>query len=250
VDETWIRMMERHPKKTWWIWAFLNQQNVYFEAHDSRAADKARAFFEQSQAKYAVSDAYAGYPRALRGLSIKNAFCWAHARRKFIDAEPNHPQAKPALDEINELFRIERGIRNKDPATRFQIRKARSRPVLERLKSYLMELNVPNVLTIGKARNYVLRHWAELTMFLEDGRIPIDNNAAERSLRGIVLGRKNYLGMHSPRGAKTTAALYTLMESCNRNALDPYKYLWEMTRETLAGQPFPIPAKYAEELNG
>jgi len=248
-DETWIRMMERDPKKTWWIWAFLNEKNAYYEAHDSRAAEKARAFFEKSQAEYAVSDAYAGYPRAMRGLSIKNAFCWAHARRKFVDAEPNHPEARSALDEINELFRIERRIKNKDPTARIQVRKKESTPVLDRLKNYLMELHVPRVLSIGKARNYVLKHWTELTRFMEDGRVPIDNNAAERSLRGIVLGRKNFLGMHSPRGGKTTAALYTLMESCRRNALDPYKYLQEMTREILAGRSFPIPAKYAESFN-
>ena len=246
VDETWIRMMERSPKKTWWIWSFLNKENAYYEAHDSRAAEKARAFFQDSKAEYAVSDAYSGYPRALKGLPIENAFCWAHARRKFREAAENHPEAGPVLEKINELFHIERQIKNKDPAQRRRIRKKKSKPILERLRSYLMELHVPKVLSIGKARNYVLRHWTELTRFLEDGRIPLDNNAAERSLRGVVLGRKNYLGMHSPRGAKTTAAIYTLTESYKRNQIDPYRYLWEMMRATLSGRSFPIAAAYAE----
>jgi len=99
--------------------------------------------------------------------------------------------------------------------------------------------------SLGKARDYMLKYWKELTRFLGDGRVPIDNNLAERGLRGVVLGRKNYYGNHSKRGAKTTSILYSLIESCKLNNVEPSQYLKDTVKVIHFDQPWSTPAEYA-----
>ena len=249
ADETPWKMLEGDEKKNWFMWGFFNNTSSYYEAKNSRATEAAREFIKDSKAEYLMSDAYSGYSRVTQGTKIKNAFCMAHARRKFVEAEPNYPEALPFVDLIGELYQLEREMKDRSPPEKKQIRQEKSRPILDKIQTQLFALQVLPQSSIGKARNYLLKHWTELTRFLEDGRLPIDNNLSERGLRGIVLGRKNYYGNHSRRGAHTTAVLYSVIETCKLNRLDPYRYLLETVQAILNDQPFFTPAQYVAKYS-
>ncbi len=246
ADETPWKLLEGDDKKNWFLWGFFNARSSYYEAHDSRAGKVAGDFLEECQAAYLVSDAYSGYAECTKASKIKNAYCMAHARRKWIEAEPHYPEATPVIDWIGELYEIERELKNHSADMRLVGRLKRSKPLLKQINDYLLALNVLPKSSIGKARRYLLKHWQQLTRFLDDGRIPVDNNLAERGLRGPVVGRKNYYGNHSKRGAETTAILYSIIESCKLNGIDPYRYLKQTLRAILCEQPFLTPVEFAK----
>lgn len=175
------------------------------------------------------ADAYAGFEQIYEADRIQEAACWAHVRRKFYDLVVAHKSevAQEALRRIGELYAIEADIRGKQPAERRQVRNERSRPLLESLKQWLEE-------TLGKlskksdtalAVRYALGRWEALLHYLDDGRLEIDNNAAERALRAVALGRKNYLFAGSDRGGERAAAIYSLIGTAKLNGLDPEAYL-------------------------
>jgi transposase len=175
------------------------------------------------------ADAYAGYERVYESGGIQEAACWAHVRRKFYDLLVAHksPVAAAAVERIAELYAIEKEIRGRLPEERREIRNTRSRPLLESLKQWLEE-------TLGKlsrksdtalAVRYALGRWEALMRYCNDGHLEIDNNAAERSLRAVVLGRKNYLFNGSDAGGERAAAIYSLISSAKLNGLNPEAYL-------------------------
>jgi transposase len=174
------------------------------------------------------ADGYAGFNELYRG-DITEAACWAHARRKFFDicVTAKSETAEEALMRIGELYAIEDAIRGRPPDERRAVRQTRSAPILNALKPWLEarrdELSRKSEL--AKAIGYALSRWTALTRFLEDGRLSIDNNAAERAIRGIALGRKNYLFAGSDSGGVRAAAIYSLVETAKLNGLDPEKYL-------------------------
>lgn len=178
------------------------------------------------------ADAYAGFEQIYEAGRIQEAACWAHVRRKFYDLVVAHKSevAQEALRRIGELYAIEADIRGKPPAERRQVRNERSRPLLESLKQWLEE-------TLGKlsrksdttlAVRYSLGRWEALLRYVDDGRLEIDNNAAERALRAVALGRKNYLFAGSDRGGERAAATYSLISTAKLNNLDPERYLREV----------------------
>jgi transposase len=186
------------------------------------------------------ADAYAGYERVYEGGRILEAACWAHDRRKFYDLLVAHksPVAAEAVERIAEIYAIEKEIRGRLPEERREIRNTRSRPLLESLKQWLEE-------TLGKlsrksdtalAVRYALGRWEALLRYCDDGRIEIDNNAAERSLRAVVLGRKNYLFNGSDAGGERAAAIYSLISSAKLNGLNPETYLRNVL-ERIADHP-------------
>ena len=174
------------------------------------------------------ADGYAGFNELYRGEIIEAA-CWAHARRKFFDvqAASGSTIAEEALKRIGDLYRLEEAIRGRPPDERRVARLERSRPILDAMKPWLEarrdELSRKSEL--AKAIGYTLTRWTALSRFLEDGRIEIDNNAAERAIRGVALGRKNYLFAGSDSGGARAAAIYSLVETANLNGLDPERYL-------------------------
>ena len=176
-------------------------------------------------------DGYAAYPAALRG-KVTFAFCWAHVRRGFYELyDPKAPAATPiaaeALRRIAELYLIERDLGGLDADRRRAIRQQRSKPVIDALKPWLEE-NLPKVSRgshLDKALRYALNRWDGLIAFLDDGRIELDNNTVERSMRPIALGRKNHLFAGSDGGAEHWAILVSLIETCKLNAIDPEAYL-------------------------
>ncbi len=176
----------------------------------------------------------------------KNAFCNAHARRKFIEAERNYPEATCVIELYKKLYAIEAETKECQPQERLFERKTRSEPLLKEMVGYVIALNPLPKSAIGKARSYLINHWEGLTAFLAHGTLPIDNNRAERGLRGPVIGRKNFFGNHSRRGAATTAVLYSLIESAKLNGLDLYKYLVNTIDASHRGESMLTPAAYAK----
>ncbi|MGA8345070.1 MAG: IS66 family transposase [Candidatus Sulfotelmatobacter sp.] len=186
------------------------------------------------------ADAYAGYERVYESGRILEAGCWAHVRRKFYDLLVAHksPVAAEAVERIAGLYAIEKEIRGRPAEERREIRNTRSRPLLESLKQWLEE-------TLGKlsrksdtalAVRYALGRWEALIRYCDDGRLEIDNNAAERSLRAVVLGRKNYLFNGSDAGGERAAAIYSLISSAKLNDLNPEAYLRNVL-ERIADHP-------------
>jgi hypothetical protein len=185
------------------------------------------------------ADAYAGFGH-LYGERIREAACWAHARRAFYELhEANQsPVAAEALARIGALYAIEAEIRARPPDERATIRQARAGPLLESLREWLRQTlaRVSKKSELAKAVSYILSRWTALTRYRDDGRIEIDNNAAERSLRAVALGRKNYLFCGSDAGGERAAAIYSLIGTAKLNDIDPEAYL-RYVLERIADHP-------------
>ena len=180
------------------------------------------------------ADGYAGFNKLYATGRILEAACWAHVRRKFHDLYQAHrsPVAKEALERIAQLYGIEQEVRGRSPAERKQIRQARSRPLLEAMHAWLKITlsKLSQKSDVAVAIRYALERWAALVRFSEDGRIEMDNNAAERALRAVALGRKNYLFAGSDAGGERAAAIYSLLGSAKLNGIDPEAYLSSVLR--------------------
>jgi hypothetical protein len=178
------------------------------------------------------ADAYAGFHHLYQDHQIQEACCWAHVRRKFYDLQQAHasPLATEAVQRIGQLYDIEREIRGCSPDERKQARQVRARPVVDAMRTWfevsLRKLSHKS--DVALAIQYALNRWTALTRYLENGQIEIDNNAAERALRAIALGRKNYLFAGSDAGGERAALLYSLIGSAKLNGLDPEAYLREV----------------------
>jgi hypothetical protein len=178
-------------------------------------------------------DGYAGYNNI---PNVTLCGCWAHFRRKADEAIKGLPakqrkagtsKSKELLDRINQLYAIERELKHKTAEDRLAARNLRSRPIAEELRKWLDEI-APSVLPkslFGLAVNYGCQQWAKLTRFLDDGRIDIDNNRAERSIKPFVIGRKNWLFANTPKGARASAVAYSIIETAKENQINPYAYL-------------------------
>jgi transposase len=178
------------------------------------------------------ADAYAGFNQLYENGRIQEAACWAHVRRKFFDLQQAHasPVASEALQRIAALYAIEKEIRGRPAEERQQIRNARARPLLESLRQWF-EATLPKLSRKSDttaAIRYALSRWDALLRYCDDGHIEIDNNAAERALRAVALGRKNYLFAGSDTGGERAAAIYSLIGSAKLNGLDPEAYLREV----------------------
>lgn len=175
------------------------------------------------------ADAYAGFDALYQSGRIQEAACWAHARRKFFELHQAHasPIATEALQRIGALYAIESAIRGAPPAMRRQVRETQAKPLLDALHAWLERegARVSRHSALAEAIGYALNHWPALVRYASDGRIEIDNNAAERALRAVALGRKNFLFSGSDAGGERAAALYSLIGSAKLNALDPEAYL-------------------------
>ncbi|MCR6480858.1 IS66 family transposase [Variovorax sp. ZS18.2.2] len=178
------------------------------------------------------ADAYAGFAKLYADGGIVEASCWAHARRPFWDLHESQGQvpdsiAEQALRRIGALYAIEADIRGRSPEERCHERQTRAGPLLEELFAWLRGMlgQVSVKSELGRAIGYTLTRLRSLTRYRDDGTIEIDNNAAERALRGVSLGRKNYMFMGSDAGGERAAAIYSLVESAKLNGIDPEAYL-------------------------
>lgn len=177
------------------------------------------------------ADAFAGfnalYEDARRGIC--EAACMAHIRRKFYDLDQAHasPVAAEALRRIGELYAIESEVRGRAPDERKQVRQARARPVLDSMREWFesVRAKLSNKSAVTSAIAYALGRWPAMLRYCDDGLLEIDNNAAERALRAVVLGRKNYLFAGSDSGGERAAAIYSLIGTAKLNGIDPEAYL-------------------------
>ena len=186
------------------------------------------------------ADGYAGFHHLYEGGKIHEAACWAHVRRKFYDIQvaTNSEIATEAVQRIGALYDIEREIRGKPAELRCQVRQARGRPLVDELHCWLNEAlaRLSRKSDTAAAIRYALSRWRALTRYLDDGQIEMDNSAAERALRVVALGRKNFLFCGSDAGGDRAAAIYSLLGTAKLNGLDPELYLRSVL-EQIADHP-------------
>jgi transposase len=175
------------------------------------------------------ADGYAGFNAIFERGDVAEAACWAHVRRKFFDVyeASKAPLAREALDRIAALYGIEDLARGQPPDERRRIRQEQAKPRLDTFKTWLIDVStkLSQKTDLAKAIRYTLTRWNALGAYLHDGRIEIDNNAAERAIRPLALGRKNYLFAGSDSGGERAAAIYSLIETAKMNGLNPEAYL-------------------------
>ena len=178
------------------------------------------------------ADAFAGYDALFADGQVVEAACWAHARRKYYEIHKGQGEmpgtlAHQALLRIGALYAIEKDIRGKSAEERQRQRQSRAKPLVEALHGWLQQAlgQISAKSSMAQAIGYSLNHWQALVRFVDDGHIEMDNNAAERALRAVVLGRKNYLHFGSDAGGERAAVIYTLIGSCKLGGIDPQAYL-------------------------
>lgn len=178
-------------------------------------------------------DGYAGYNRLIApersGPDIRLAYCWAHARRKLVEITRtgSTPIAAEGVKRIGELYRIEAELRDLDADARLAGRQARSAPLIADMRTWLTHhrARVAGKSPLGEALTYIAKYWDGLCAYLTDGRVEMDNNTVERSIRPIALNRKNALFAGHDAGAENWAIIASLIETCKLNAVDPFAYL-------------------------
>lgn len=204
---------------------------ILFDYATSRAQEVPTRLLEGYRG-YVMTDDYSGYNELAAQEGVERLGCWAHARRKFVDAQKVQPKGKTgradiALDLINKLYRIERDLKDASDDDRKLGRMEHSLPVLAQLKIW-MEKTQPQVTSqnaLGNAIGYLANNWSKLERYVEHGYLPIDNNAAERAIHPFVIGRKNFLFSSTPKGATASAHLYSLVETAKANGKEPYAWL-------------------------
>lgn len=253
TDDTPIRVLggKGNKARTGRLWVYVRDDRpaadqappaVWFQYSPNRKGEHPRRHLGRYSG-ILQADAFAGYDRLFDSGDIVEAACWAHARRKFYDIhERDHKLpgtlAHQALVQIGKLFAIEAEIRGRPPDERRQQRQARTQPLLAALHAWLnttlaqLSAKSPMALAIG----YSLSNWQALTHFVHDGRIEAHNNAAEQALRGVAVGRKNYLHLGSDSGGERAAVIYTILGTAKLNGLDPYAYLRRVI-ECIADHP-------------
>lgn len=218
---------DEHPPAVWFAYS-PNRRGEHPQAH-------LKSFKGVLQA-----DAYGGFDALYADGTIQEAACWAHVRRKFFDLHKAHasPVAAEALRRIGALYAIEATIRGKPPQQRQAAREASAAPLLLSLHDWLQETlrSLSQKSALAEAIRYALKLWTALVRYLCDGRIEIDNNAAERSLRTVALGRKNFLFAGSDAGGERAAAIYSLIGSAKLIGIDPEAYL-RFVIERIADHP-------------
>lgn len=238
ADETTLQVLKepgRSATSSSYIWLYRTGRdappNILYDYQQTRASKHPSKFLSEFKG-YLHVDGYAGY----NGLShVTLVGCWAHARRKFSEALKVLPEnatgsgetAKKGLGFCNQLFAIERDIKDKTQEERYNIRLERSQPVLNAFSVWLRE-QTPRVLpksALGQAIKYCRNQWNRLEAFLKDGRLEIDNNRSERSIKPFVIGRKNWLFANTAKGAKSSAIIYSIVETAKENGLNPFYYL-------------------------
>jgi transposase len=186
-------------------------------------------------------DGYAGFERLTARGDVVLAACWAHSRRKFyeIAVADKAPVAIEAVRRIGELYAIEAEIRGRTPAQRLAVRNARSRPLVEELHLWLTAqlARLSASSRLAAAIRYALTRWGGLGRFLQDGRVELDNNAVERAIRPVALGRKNHLFAGSDGGGARWATLSSLIETAKLNGVEPYAYLRDVLQKMIDGHP-------------
>lgn len=232
ADETTLKVQDPEAPKnilTGYIWGIHAppQSLAYFEYYPTRASEAAMKLLD-GFAGTAQTDYYAGYNPVLLPGTVRRLACMAHVRRKFIETQKAAPEAcRKVLEMIAGLYRIETKAKDLSFLDRENLRRKESIPILEKVHEYLKQLDASTLPkhALKQAINYALSQWKEIVRYTEDGMFEIDNNAMERDIRPIAIGRKNYLFAGSHEGAKRAAMLYSFFACCKLHKVNAFEWL-------------------------
>jgi len=249
ADETTWRLMEKGQTSKWWVWAVTCPQAVCYRILPSRSAKAAATILGQYRG-IVMADGYGAYAALQKEMAqhhntvaFELANCWAHLRRKLVEAEAHYPVVHEALGLIGKLYTIEAAIRqasSSPPAERaarlLEARHTQSAPIVEAIRQWLTTQGLAALpqSALGKAIGYAFGLWPGLTKFLTNPAIPLDNNYTEREMRAVAVGRKNHYGSRSLRGTQVAATFYSLIESAKLTGVNPVTYLREGTLRAIA----------------
>ncbi len=255
ADETGVQVMKEPGRKNtsksyMWVYKTGGQDEfrIVYEYSPTRSAAEAQAFLGNFKG-YLQTDRYSGYKTVCKGSKGKvvSVACWAHARRKFsaVDKMSKKPgMASDTLTRIGKLYEIEKRARKDglDPGKVKELRQKEAKPLLDDLQEWLLKKRpqIPPKSLLGEAVRYTINHFKELCVYLEDGRLSIDNNEAERCIRPFAVGRKNWLFSGSVEGAQSSAILYSLLETAKSYGHNPFHY-FEDVLKNIAGKDIEDP---------
>ena len=246
ADETTVKVLkgkEKAQNSKGYMWVYKSGGNkpsaIVYKYADTREGAHVQDFLKGWCGGYLQSDAYSGY-KTIQDKNVVHSGCMAHGRRKFADivkiTKKKDTLAHQALIKIASLYKIEEEIKDLTSDERKRIRHEKGIPILKGYKEWLDHYagKVPPKSPIGKAIAYSRNNWAELTRYLDDGRLEIDNNATERCIRPFALGRRNWLFMGNPKSAQAAANIYSLIETCKSHNVNPYNYLKDICEKLAA----------------
>ncbi len=249
TDDTPIPVLDpgRGKTKTGRLWTHVRDERphgsksppaAFYKYSADRKGERPQKYLSGYKG-FLHADGYAGYEK-LYGDKIKEVACMAHVRRKFFDFHKatSSPIAEDALKRIAELYAVERRIRGKPPGERARIRKADAKPKFEALFDWLQATlpSLPGRGELAKAMRYAVTRMKRMKIYLDDGRLELDNNIAERSIRGIAIGKKNYLFAGSDSGGENAAVIYSLVETAKLNNVEPHAWLTKVI-QNIADHP-------------
>jgi len=233
TDDTIMPMLSKGKTANARMWVYVGDDGYPYNVFDftvNRGRDGPKYFLKDYR-KVLLADAYGGYNGVVAGNEITRAGCWAHMKRKVIDAEKAAPEiAREAVERVRALYAVERQCKDASVEERLELRQQQSAPMLALLREKLLEWKeqlLPKH-PMAEAVNYALGQWAELNVFCSDGAVSIDNNVSEREMKRVVLNRKNSLFVGNPRGGRTAAILASFTSTCRRHDIDPQHYLTQL----------------------
>jgi transposase len=233
TDDTIMPMLSKEKCVNARMWVYVGDEAHPYNIFDftlSRGRDGPK-YFLQDYNQVLLADGYEGYNGVVAGNGIVRAGCWAHLRRKIIEAEKTAPEiAREAIELVRALYAVERQAKGASAKERRKVRQEQSTPVLAELREKFLvrkEQLLPKH-PMAEAINYALSQWQELNVFCFDGALPIDNNVSEREMKRVILNRKNSLFVGNARGGRTAAILASLTSTCRRHDIDPQLYLTQL----------------------
>jgi len=233
TDDTIMPMQSKEKTANARMWVYVGDELQPYNIFDftmDRGRDGPSRFLKDYN-QILLADGYAGYNAVVVGNAITRAGCWAHARRKFVEAEKSAPEiAREAVERVRALYAVERQGKDLSVEQRLKMREQQSAPLLEELQEKLFEWKdklLPKH-PMAEAIHYVLAQWQELNVFCADGAVPIDNNVSEREMKRVVSNRKNSLFVGNPRGGRTAAILSSMTSTCRRHDIDPQLYFTQL----------------------
>jgi hypothetical protein len=234
TDDTSVKVLDKKLPfaRTGRIWPYYGDQAhpvIVYDYTPTRERAGPEKFLEGYRG-YVQADAYGGYDAFFKDPSrgLIEVGCWAHARRYYHKAlESDRPRMGPALLFIAQLYQVERQARTLSAGKRLELRQLQSRSILDKLHGYLLEIQAEILpkSPSGRAVRYTLKNWAALTRYCEDGDLAIDNNATERAIRGVAIGRNNWVFFGSDNGGTTAAVLRSFLATCQRVGVEPFAWL-------------------------
>jgi transposase len=233
TDDTIMPMQSKDKVANARMWVYVGDEAQPYNVFDftmDRGRDGPKRFLKD-YGQILLADGYAGYNGVVVGNAITRAGCWAHMKRKIIDAEKSAPEiAREAVERVRALYAVERQGKDGSIAERLKLRREQSAPLLVELRDRLLQWKqqlLPRH-PMAEAIHYALGQWNELNVFSTDGAVPIDNNVSEREMKRVVLNRKNSLFVGNARGGRTAAILASLTSTCRRHDVDPQLYLTQL----------------------